>query len=95
MCIYCNIADIHTSKVHIYGEYCKMYPFEECGFRGDDFRDIEEHQQIHNELGTNQTYQRLHKELKDDSDEDEDWTKSKEMILQEDSENYVFFHCDH
>ena len=29
----------------------------------------------------------LHKDLEDNSNEDEDWTKSKEMLLQEDSEN--------
>ena len=66
-----------------------MYPCEECGFRGDDFRDIEEHQQNRKRFGTNQNYQRLHKDLEDNSNEDEDWTKSKEgeMLLQEDSEN--------
>ena len=60
-----------------------MYPCEECGFRGDDFRDIEEHQQNHKNLGQI----KLHKDLEDNSNEDEDWTKSKEMLLQEDSEN--------
>ena len=30
---------------------------------------------------------KLHKDLEDNSNEDEDWTKSKEMLLQEDSEN--------
>ena len=63
-----------------------MYPCEECGFRGDDVRDIEEHRQNHKDVGTNPNYQRLHKDLEDDSDEDEDWTKSKEgdILLQED-----------
>ena len=66
-----------------------MYPCEECGFRGDDVRDMEENQQNHKDLWTNQTYQRLHKDLEDDCDEDEDWTKSKEreLLLQEDSED--------
>ena len=41
-----------------------------CGFRGDDVRDIEEHHQNQNDLGTNQTYQRLQKDLEDDSDND-------------------------
>ena len=30
---------------------------------------------------------KLHKDLEDNSYEDEDWTKSKEMLLQEESEN--------
>ena len=62
-----------------------MYPCEECGFRGDDFRDIEEHQQNHKNLGQI----KLHKDLEDNSNEDEDCSKSKEgeMLLQEDSEN--------
>jgi uncharacterized C2H2 Zn-finger protein len=90
-------VDIHTSRVHRYGEYCTMYPCEECGFRGDDVRDIEEHRQNHKDVGTNPTYQRLHKDLEDDSDEDEDLTKSKEreMILQDNSEDEFFFHCNH
>ena len=60
-------------------------------------RDIEEPQQNHKDLGTNQTYQRLHKYLDDNSYDDEDWTKSKEreMLLQEDSEDEIFFHWDH
>ena len=32
---------------------------------------------------------KLHKDLEDNSNEDDDWTKSKEMLLQEDSE--IFF----
>ena len=60
-----------------------MYPCEECGFRGDDFIDIEEHQQNQKKLGQI----KLHKALEDNFNEDEDWTKSKEMLLQEDSEN--------
>ena len=62
-----------------------MYPCEEYGFRGDYFRDIEEHQQNHKKMGQI----KLHKDLEDNSNEDEDWTKSKEgeMLLQEDSEN--------
>ena len=53
---------------------------------GDDFRDIEEHQQNNKKKWDKSN---CIKDLEDNSNEDEDWTKSKEgeMLLQEDSEN--------
>ena len=84
-----------------------LYPCEECGFQGGDVNEIEEHQQNHKDLGTkisnitNKSYDNIlitdgDLEVDDDSDEDEDWTRSKEdeNLLREDSEDEFMFNCN-
>ena len=44
--------ETHVTTVHKFGEYWNPYPCEECGFKGSNVVDIEEHQQNHKDLGT-------------------------------------------
>ena len=40
----------HMGSVHEYGESCKMYPCDSCGFRTGDLRKLNKHIEEHREI---------------------------------------------
>ena len=98
---------MHVTRVHKFCEYWNPYPCEECGFKGSDVMEIEEHQQNHKDLGTKKLkgtdmscgiiiISDGNVEVDDDSDKDEYCTTSKEdeKLLRKDSEDEFMFNCN-
>ena len=80
---------MHVTKIHKFGEYRSPNLCKECGSKGSNVIEIEEHQQNHKDLGakkpsgTDKSYGIIiiydnNIEVEDDSDNDEDWITSKE-----------------
>ena len=68
----------HKTRVHELGEICQIYPCEQCPFQGRDKTEIMEHKKEHTLYRPRIKQQLTDIYFNEDTEEDEDWTPSKE-----------------